>query len=58
MDTPGQISSHASLSMPSQSDHELEDEVCKDETHDDVPSSHEFHPRKLHPRVRDRFVMA
>ena len=24
--------------MPSQSDHELEDEVCEDETHDNVPS--------------------
>ena len=35
---PGQISSHASSSMPSQSDHELEDEVYEDETHDDVPS--------------------
>ena len=30
---PGQISSHASSSMPSESDHELEDE-----THNDVPS--------------------
>ena len=38
MDTPRQISSHASSSMSSQSDHELEDEVCEDETHDDVPS--------------------
>ena len=35
---PGQISSHASSSMPSQSNHELKDEVCEDETHDDVPS--------------------
>ena len=35
---PGQISSYASSSMPSQSHHELEDEVCKDEIHDDVPS--------------------
>ena len=110
MDTPAQISSHASSSMPLQSNHELEDEVCKDETHDDVPShmremtameddshgSHvlstvpteiqeeflkdiqrnvsglfpkfsfvigsvhcrKFHPCKLHPQVRDRFVMA
>ena len=24
--------------MPSQSDHELEDEVCEDETQDDIPS--------------------
>ena len=38
MDTPGQINSHAFSSMPSQSDHELEDEVCKDETHNDVPN--------------------
>ena len=36
MDTPGQISSHASSSMPSQSDQELEDEVCENEIHDDV----------------------
>ena len=33
MDTPGQTSSHASSSMPSESNHELEDE-----THDDVAS--------------------
>ena len=110
MDTPAQISSHASSSMPLHSNHELEDEVCEDETHDDVLShmsemtameddshgSHvlstvlieiqeeflkdiqhnvsglfpkfsfvigsvhcrEFHPRKLHPRIRDHFVMA
>ena len=110
MDTPGQISSHGSSSMPSQSDHELEDEVCEDEINDDILShmcemtameddshgSHvlstvpteiqeeflkdiqrnvsglfpeflfvigsvhrrEFHPHKLHPRVRDCFAMA
>ena len=47
MDTPEQISSHASSSMPSQSNHELEDEVCEDETYDDVSSCHKFHLRKL-----------
>lgn len=35
MDTPGQISSHASSSLPSQHDHKLEDEVCEDETDED-----------------------
>ena len=53
MDTLGQIGGHASSSMPSQSDHKLEDEVCEEETHDDVPSHREFHPHKLHPRVCD-----
>ena len=38
MDTPGRISSHASSSLPSQSDHKLEDEGCEDETDDNVPS--------------------
>ena len=38
MDTLGQISSHASSSLSSQSDHKLKDEVCEDETDDDVLS--------------------
>ena len=38
MDTPGQTSSHTSSSLPSQSNHKLEDEVCEDETDDNVPS--------------------